>query len=279
MAKANFDHIYTADDPRPYFETLGELDYQIPAHGAGVFSAIAGQIAEARDIDTVTVTDLCCSYGINAALMKYDPSYAEVVNHYTADECQTLERDELLARDRSFFSTPTAGQPLEVIGIDASAEAIAYAIEAGLLDDGAAEDLETRDPSPELAEILESTDLVTITGGIGYITERTVGRVLDATPTTPWLAALCLRWVDFDAIAEAGRARDMVVHRLEGVTYPQRRFMDSAEQSFVMSELDRRGIDTADHEADGYHHAELFVLQPSKEALTRPLHDLVSATV
>lgn len=279
MAKANFDHIYTADDPRPYFETLGDLDYQIPAHGAAVFSAIAGQIGEVRDIETVRVTDLCCSYGINAALMKYEPTFAEVTDHYTAAECQALERDELLDRDRAFFSAPADGQALEVIGIDASAEAIAYAIEAGLLDDGAAEDLETRDPSPALSELLEPTDLVTITGGIGYITERTVGRVLDATPTAPWLAALCLRWVDFSGIAEAGRARDMVVHRVEGVTYPQRRFIDTEEQTFVISELDRRGIDATGYEADGYHHAELFVLRPPTEELPHPLAELAAALV
>ena len=43
---------------------------------------------------------------------------------------------------------------------------------------------------------------MTVTGGIGYITERTVGRVLDAAHDTPWVAALCRRWVDFDPIAQ-----------------------------------------------------------------------------
>lgn len=100
MAKANFDDIYVADDPRPYFQTLGALDYQIPAHGASVFSIIAEQVAEVRGIDTVTVTDLCCSYGINSAVMRYDASFNEVVSHYTAAEAQVLERGELVARDR-----------------------------------------------------------------------------------------------------------------------------------------------------------------------------------
>ena len=221
MSKANFDHIYTAPDPRPYFQTLDGLDYQIPAHGASLFSAVAEHVAEVRDRDTVRIADLCCSYGINAAVMKHEPTFDEIVAHYTTDDCQALDRDDLLARDRAFFEERRDGSALEVVGIDVSSEAIGYAVEAGILDGGAAEDLETRDPSPQLTGLLESTDLVTVTGGIGYITERTVGRVLDAVPTTPWIAALCLRWVDFDDVAEAGRARDMVVHRLDDVTFPQ----------------------------------------------------------
>lgn len=276
MAKANFDHIYTAPDPRPYFQTLGALDYQIPEHGASVFTIVAEQVAEVRDRDTVRITDLCCSYGVNAAVMKHEASYAEIVAHYTAEDCQDLDRRDLLARDRAFFEERSDGQALEIVGIDVSAAAVDYAVEAGFLDGGASEDLETQDPSAELAELLETTDLVTVTGGIGYITGRTVGRVLDAAPTTPWMAALCLRWIDFDDVAAAGRARDMVVHRLDDVTFPQRRFTDAHEQEHVLKELDRLGIDATGREADGYHHAELFVLHPADEALPAPLHELVT---
>jgi hypothetical protein len=279
MSKANFDHIYTAPDPRPYFQTLDGLDYQIPAHGASLFSAVAEHVAEVRDRDTVRIADLCCSYGINAAVMKHEPTFDEIVAHYTTDDCQALDRDDLLARDHAFFEERLNSPALEVVGIDVSSEAVGYAVEAGILDGGAAEDLETRDPSPRLAGLLERTDLVTVTGGIGYITERTVGRVLDAVPTTPWIAALCLRWVDFDGVAEAGRARDMVVHRLDDVTFPQRRFADVEEQQHVLNELDRIGVDPTGREADGYHHAELFVLHPADEQLMTPLHELVGTTV
>lgn len=119
-----------------------------------------------------------------------------------------------------------------------------------------------------------------MTGGIGYITERTVGRVLDAAPTTSWLAALCLRWVDFTDftdIAEACEARDLAVHKVEGVTYQQRRFADDEEQSYVLKELDRLDIDATGIETDGYHHADLFVLHPADEAPLRPLTQLISA--
>jgi hypothetical protein len=275
MVKANFDHIYTATDPRPYFQTLGALDYQIPAHGASVFGTVANQVAEVRELDTIRIADLCCSYGINAAVMKHDATFEEIVDHYTSEDCHSLERPDLLARDREFFGERIDGQTLEVVGIDQSPEAISYAVEAGILDDGAAEDLEANEPSPELVGLLEETDLITVSGGIGYITERTVARVLDAAPTRPWLAALCLRWVDFDPVAEVGRARDMIVHRLEEVTFPQRRFFDAAEQEHVLKELDRMGVEAAGREADGYHHSELFVLHPADEELPSPIEELV----
>lgn len=275
MAKANFDHIYTAPDPRPYFRTLSELDYQIPAHGTSVFGPIADQIATVRDRDTSRIADLCCSYGINGAVLKHDVTYAELVDHYTTDDCSTLDRSELLDRDQRFFrERREAGAP-EVVGIDVSSEAVDYAVAAGFLDGGAAEDLEVSDPSPALAELLEQIDLVTVTGGIGYITERTISRVLDAAPSTPWLAALCLRWVDFDPIAELAEQRDMVVHRLDDVTFPQRRFIDTDEQEYVLRELDARGIDSMGREADGYHHAELYLAHPSDEQCPVPLPELI----
>lgn len=276
MAKANFDHIYTAPDPRPYFETLGALDYQIPVHGAAVFAAVAEQVAKARDQEVVRIADLCCSYGINAAVMKHDTTFEEIADHYTTEECMGLDREDMLARDRDFFGDRRDREDLEIVGIDASSEAIDYALGAGFLDGGSAENLETQEPSGHLVDLLESTDLVTVSGGIGYITERTVRRVLDAAATAPWMAALCLRWIDFGPIAEAGQARDMVVHRLESTTFRQRRFADDHEQQHVLKELDRIGVDATGREADGFHHAELFVLHPAGDELTAPLDELIT---
>lgn len=266
MSKADFEHIYTAPDPRAYFRTLGALDYQIPSHGARVFTQLAEYLSEARDLDSVRLVDLCCSYGVNAALLKHDATFPELVEYYSDDSCDGLGREELVARDDAWFEARRDDNPLEIVGLDVSSAAISYALDVGLLDAGATEDLEADDPSDELASMLEETDLVTVTGGIGYITERTVGRVLDAAESPPWVAALCLRWIDFDAIAAAGEERDLVVERLDGRTFPQRRFADPTEQAYVLAELDRRGLDPTGREADGYHHADLYVMRPETEA-------------
>ncbi|MGK2948943.1 MAG: hypothetical protein ACSLFP_10235 [Acidimicrobiales bacterium] len=279
MGKANFDHIYTAADPRPYFQTLGALDYQIPAHGAAVFGALAEQLGEVREVARVRIADLCCSYGINGAVLRHDASFEEIVEHYAEGPAAEppVDPEEQRAIDRAYFAARRDDEAPEVIGIDASIPAIDYALDVGFLDGGAAEDLEVSDPSSHLVELLEPTDLVTVTGGIGYITERTVGRVLDAATETPWVAALCLRWVDFDAIAEMGIQRGMTVHHLPEVTFPQRRFSDVEEAEFVLKELDRLGIDSEGAEEEGYHHAELYLLQPPGEELPVALPDLVPA--
>lgn len=276
MSKATFDHIYAADDPRPYFLTLGALDYQIPAHGASVFEPIVDHLDQTRGSRPTRIADLCCSYGINAALLKHEASFEEIVDHYTATECIDMEREDLLIRDREFFDAQRSERDLEVVGLDTSGPAIDYAIEAGFLDAGRPEDLEQHDPSPELAGLLHDVDLVTVTGGIGYITERTIGQVLDAPAATPWLAALCLRWVDFEPIAAAAAERGMVVHKLDDVSFPQRRFSDDAERDYVLKELDRLGRSAEGHEDDGFHRAELYVAHPDDESMEVSLSELVA---
>ncbi len=63
--------------------------------------------------------------------------------------------------------------------MDVAENAVSYALKAGLLDAGAAEDLENDPPSKTLREAVSSADIFTVTGGIGYITERTFEALLD----------------------------------------------------------------------------------------------------
>lgn len=278
MAKATFDHIYEAADPRPYFLTLGSLDYQIPAHGAAVFELLAQHLDERRN-GTVRIADLCCSYGINAALLKHDASFEEIAGHYTATENIDLDRGELLTRDEDFFTPRRNDLDLEVVGIDTSDAAIEYGLEAGLLDVGVVEDLEHHDVSPELADALTEVDLVTVTGGIGYIGERTIGQVIDGAERQPWLAAMCLRWVDFEPVAEAVIDRGMELHHLDGVSFPQRQFADDDERAFALKELDRLGLEPDPLEVEGYHCAELYVAHPVDERPPAPLPDMLAPAI
>ncbi|MBK5289749.1 MAG: hypothetical protein JJE46_14910 [Acidimicrobiia bacterium] len=278
MTKARFDEIYVAPDPRPYYRELSELDYQVPEHGCRVFRMLADTIRENNGRDVVRVVDLCCSYGINAGLMKHDVLYADIVDHYGAEASGSLNRDEMLARDREFFGRHPSRDDVEVVGIDASEPAIRYATEAGLLDRGIALDLETETLSQTSSDVLSATDLVTVTGGIGYVTDTTVGKVLDAADEEPWLAALCLRWVDFEPIAIVAAEHGLVTERLPDVTFPQRRFADADEEEFVLRELARLGIDPDGKESDGYHHTDLFVARPAADVDAHPLEELFATS-
>jgi hypothetical protein len=277
MAKKNFDHIYVAPDPRSYYRTLGALDYQIPAHGSAVFGRLASECGAAEQ---PRVVDLCCSYGVNAALMNHDVELDDVVARYVDPDLDDLEPVEVLAADRDWFRERRCASPIHVCGVDSSEPAVIYGVEAGLLDVGFAVNLETDEPSLDLCDELRCADLAAVSGGIGYITATTIDKVF-RNMVSPRLAALCLRWIDFASIVDVGAAYGLVTERLDEATFPQRRFSGDMERTHVHAELDGMRIDPTGRESKGYHHADLYVMRPDDEAAHVPLGQLlapVSAT-
>jgi len=273
--KADFTTVYTQPDPRAYYESLRSLDYEIPAHGCQVFSSVIDQLP--TDDGQPTVLDLCCSYGINAALLNHSVSLEELEAHYAAGD--GLSREALVERDRSWFAATRRADAVGVVGIDVSEPAISYASDAGLLSGGIVADLETERLSDCDATMISNVDLVTVTGGIGYVNERTFEQILDATDDPPWVAALSLRWIDFEPIAKTLDQQGLVTEKLDGYLAPQRRFADHAEEAFVMEELASLGVDPSSVEQNGYHCAELYVARPADAVdhlpLDRLLDDLV----
>lgn len=115
--KADFADIYDQPDPRAYFAGLGQWDYEIPAHGAAVFSTLldAQRQLKGQDVaESPTVVDLCCSYGVNAALLKCDLTLADLYAHYRADEFAAASPEEVVEADREFYTrhcrAPTQAQ-------------------------------------------------------------------------------------------------------------------------------------------------------------------------
>lgn len=273
--KTDFGSIYDRPDPRAYFSELGAYDYEIPQHGKTVFQ----QVLDALPADEPTVVDLCCSYGINAALLKHDVDLADLYDHYGSDDVADLSSEELAVLDRRFYSDRRLPEAPEVIGLDAAAPAIDYALEVGLLDDGASENLERSEPSPELAKRLADADLLTVTGGIGYVTARTFDRLLSCSPpdSVPWVASLCLRTVPFDPIADCLTSYGLVTEQLEEVTFPQRRFTSSSERESALAALAELGLTAEGLEAEGRYHANVYLARPIEHARKRPMSDVLSA--
>ncbi|MFW6092155.1 MAG: hypothetical protein ACODAF_09730, partial [Actinomycetota bacterium] len=165
-----------------------------------------------------------------------------------------------------------------IVGIDASEPAVEYALGAGLLDAGVVEDLEHNDPSETLSDLVRDADVFTVTGGIGYITERTVDRLLDATPPErrPWFAALCLRAVPYRGIAEVLDKHGLVTERLAGTTFPQRRFADEVEQLYALQALADQGIDPAGKESTGWYHVDVYLSRPAHHASALPIAEVLA---
>jgi SAM-dependent methyltransferase len=276
--KANFDNIYDRPDPRAYFRALRPLEYQIPAHAGRVFAALLGALRGGRpEAQPITVVDVCCGYGITAALLKHRLRLEDLYRHYGSAELARITPAELAAVDRAYFAAARVSDPARVVGLDIARNAVNYARQVGLLDAGFVENLETSAPSPALRAALARARLVTIAGGISYLTERTLQQIIDGVAGPIWVAAFVLRTVSYQRFAEALGRHGLVTER-SSITFPQRKFSDAEERRFALQQLVRAGKEPIDGELKGYYHAELFLSRPARDATRLPLERLQHAS-
>jgi SAM-dependent methyltransferase len=271
QAKANFDDIYNKSDPRSYYRTLGALGYEIPARGALVFDRL---LDEMGGREGKTVLDVCCGYSANAALLNHDIELADLYEHYVSLE--NAADGDMAEIDRQWFAEHSRQDTVSVIGLDIADNAVRYATSVGLLDHGVVADLESGRPDEETAQVFAAADLVAVTGGIGYVGEKTFRAIVEAGgDDPPWIAALSLRWVDFSPITEAFDDLGLVTEQLEGYCVPQRRFAHDQEREAAIAGLRARGLDPAPELQLGAHCAELYVSRPPEVARAAPISDVL----
>ena len=256
-AKANMDGIYDQPDPRAYFRELKKLEYDIPGAAKPIVQQLIKHLQQQSDAP-IHVLDVGSSYGINAALIKYDLTLAELYAHWGQKVLQEVAPDEVVENDRGFFNQLDAAEDIEVIGLDVAENAVSFGTEVGLLSEGLAINLETESLPPSTAEDLASVDLVMSTGCVGYVTEKTFEKLLPAVSRgrQPWLANFVLRLFPFAPIADSLADQGYVTEKLEGQTFIQRNFASSEEQQQVLTQLQERGIDTEGKEEEGHYLAE-----------------------
>ncbi len=272
--KADFSAIYDQPDPRDYFRALGPLDYQIPQRALPVMEATLD--AASAGGHPRTVLDVCCSYGINAGLLRYRTDIDEMTAHYTATGTADENSDEVLAADIEFFGARRRRPELTVFGLDAAPNAISYARNAGLLSDGWAENLEKDEPSREFAAALEGVGMVVCTGGVGYVGAPTFERILAgvASPEDLWLTVFVLRVFDYAEIRQVLDEHGLVTEQLP-TTFRQRRFADAHEQQAALEDIAGRGLDPTGKEADGWFHADCYLTRPAAAAAGATLAELL----
>ncbi|MCL2585908.1 MAG: class I SAM-dependent methyltransferase [Streptosporangiales bacterium] len=271
--KANFTDIYTQPDPRRYYKTLSRLDYQIPERALPAFREVLE--ASRRDGRNRTMLDVCCSYGINSALLLGPDDRQQAASWYVARDRGTLTPDELAEADRRRHTGRHGG--LTILGLDVSAPAISYARRAGLLTWGWAEDLESGDPSPELAAGISDVGLIVSTGGVGYVTRRTFEKILKSVrdPRDLWLTIFVLRVFDYSPIVDLLGEYGLVTEKLD-VTFRQRRFADDDERDAALADVRARGLDPTGKESTGWFHTDCFVTRPAAEAERISAADLLA---
>ena len=90
----------------------------------------------------------------------------------------TLARPTRCSRGPGDGGGPAAARGTRFVGLDISPDALAYARESGFIDAGVLADLESHEPTAQQRAELAGTDLAISTGCLGYITERTLARVV-----------------------------------------------------------------------------------------------------
>ncbi|MGW7052887.1 hypothetical protein [Streptomyces sp. NPDC054887] len=250
----SFEDVYALPDPRGYFAALEPYAYQTPGHAQPVFRALSAELGPARR----TVLDMCCSYGINAALLNHDVTLDELFAHYTSPAVAGVTTAALADLDRDFYAARRRPDAVRTIGIDVSQPALDYAVAVGLLNQGHCLDLEHTEPTERLRGSLAGTGLITITGGTSFLTERTFTRLFTAIGRPMPVAAFVLRTHDYRPISACLQSYGLTVER-GADTHRQRRFTDPQEQQRAVATVTALGEDPAGKESAGYFHTRLHL--------------------
>jgi hypothetical protein len=267
IQKEDFSVIYNQPLPDAYFRRLGPLNYQIPRHGMTVIGHVMALIQSISHKSTLTLLDLCCSYGINAMLLKLELSLQQLY-HYFAREVRKpvsqLELLQYLEQDRHFFEAHAhQNSGVQVLGIDTATNALQYAQLTGLLDQGFAVNLEQAAIPASLAKILPTVDLITVTGGLSYIGPETFRKLLRACyPHRPWICCFPLRTVDCCPLIQVFEQFDFSVDTQQDQLFPQRLFASSDERASVVKSLQAQQLSPLPELESNYLYAKVLLARP-----------------
>src|SRR5690348_15997962 len=121
-AKANFDSIYTADDPREYYRVLFGLDYVIPDLAKPIIRSLI-DVLRYYCGRPVKVLDIGCSYGVNAALARHPLDLPRIARRYASPEMADLSAEQLTHLDRHYFASWPSLTDARIVGLDSSERA------------------------------------------------------------------------------------------------------------------------------------------------------------
>lgn len=186
---------------------------------------------------------------------------------------------QVVADDQRFIADMDSPEDIVMIGLDEAENAISYATESGLLDEGIVANLEVDSLSAGEKETLGHVDLVISTGCVGYLTEKSFERFMPSVSKgrQPWVANFVLRLFPFDSIEESLESCGYVTEKLEGKTFFQREFASGDEREDVLQKLRDHGVDPMGKETDGHFHAEFYLSRPAAEVAEMPIEQLLSA--
>ncbi|MGH1481420.1 MAG: hypothetical protein ACRBM6_22235 [Geminicoccales bacterium] len=269
--KANFNDTYDRPTPEAYYQALQGFDYRLPELARPLIERCIEALCRIRGRNRIRVIDLCCGYGVNAALLNHKIDMDDLYDRYTDMAKASHPAETVIEADRRMFAKCRhASMKADIIGVDVAANAIAYAKDAGLLNDAFALNLERESPDAETRALFRGADLVTVTGGLSYIGAASFERILDCFPEgrRPWVVWFPLRHTNVDKVTDTLARYGLRTDRQ--TTLPQRRMADSGERQLVLRQLKEAGLNPADKKA-GYLHAISAISHPEPS-----IHEVLS---
>ena len=264
-AKATFDDVYHSNTPHAYFREMDRLKYEIGEQAKPYFLAAIDHLRTSNQGKLPPrLLDLGCSYGVGSALVKYDCTYRELSRFFDQEAPRDLRG--CVESTRHWLQGRDAHADLECIGLDCSRQAIGFAEEAGLLCSGIARNFENEE-EPSAAEqfIMRNCNILTSTGAIGYVGDKTLSIILEQLGKSfpenaaPFFVVTILRMFDPSPIRSCFESFRYRFNRVPGVQLRQRHFADDDEQSQTIDVIRKRGLNPEGLETEGMLYADLYV--------------------
>lgn len=261
--KTVFDDIYNAPDPRRYYHAMHALDYCIPAEAKPYFNNLINAYRHTNpQKKNLKVMDLGASYGINAALLQWNLRLQDLYQHYVNNTPKDSVNVDWSAQDRKYFAQLDRNPTLEVIGFDIAENALRYALNTGIMPQAIHANFEEKEATASQKALIREIDCIISSGCIGYVTETSLGKILDICgPQKPWMSHCILRMFQLEPYETLLRDRGYHVKREEKLL-PQRRFASPEEQQQVIARLEEGEINTKGYESEGWLYARVLVATP-----------------
>ena len=277
--KLDLNHVYNFKDPTPYYQSITQYQYDLPERAKPYFQKVINAYRNDESVHSLKILDIGCSYGINAALLKFDKSLADLCQHYT-DQLR-LQQAEIarIHSDYHWFHEANFDKELQFIGLDSAKNAINYAVESQLIQSGIYTNLETSPLLKEDYRIMQDVNLLISTGCIGYITEVTFDKILSAVEDISklWGAVFVLKMFDLSELQKTLDQYNLVLVET-GVTVKQRSFSSVDEKESMINFIEKQGLSAEKEKKSDNLFAQLFLILPppvtNKPSIKKLINDL-----
>jgi len=265
--KTDFNDLYDRPAPIDYYLTLSPFSYVLADGAADVCRSVYQVLMARRGLSAVSVLDLGCSYGVNAAMQKFGVSSSLLQSRYASLRAQGVDEDEVAAADRIFYTGRSSDERLTFRGFDPAAAAVDYSVNAGLQAYASSTDLEALEPTREDAGAIAAADAVICTGTIGYIGSPTFERVLEHAVKRPWFVLFVVSLFSGEDVAATLAGHGYVTESFDDLLIPQRMFASEAEAGNVRATVEERGATLGPLEELGWYEARALVARPAEESV------------